>query len=115
MSGNFLETIKEFKGSGALAEQLSIELGDLVTAVIDTGKAGSLTLVLKVQPDSEGSIKMGATVKTAVPKPSVGEAIFFAAANGALSRSDPRQADLLLREPDAASREMRVLRGGIND
>ncbi len=45
---------------------------------------------------------MEADVKTALPRPTVGKALFYATREGRLSRKDPRQTEMQLREVNTA-------------
>jgi len=94
---SFTEVIGNYR-QGALDEQLAENLREIVAAVIDTGKVGKLTINLKVSPNGDGSVELDADVKAAVPRVTVGKALFYAEADGTLSRKDPRQPDLPLRE-----------------
>lgn len=82
---------------GLLHGELSDALHDLLAAVKDTGKPGSLTLQIKVKPAAKGNAEqvlvsdLVVAKKPAVERP---ESIFFLDDSGNLSRSDPRQPEL---------------------
>jgi hypothetical protein len=98
-------------GQGSLDHLVAESLREIVRAVMDTGKAGKLTLSIKVSPNDDGSVLCDGDVKTAVPKPSVGGAIFFTTADGDLLRRDPRQGEFNLREVTASDVKVRTLNG----
>lgn len=86
--------------NGALANDLSEGLNELVDAVNCTGKGGTLTLIVKVQPASkhgEGSVLVADDVKVKLPQER-GEALYFVDRNSNLTRQNPAQPSLPLRE-----------------
>lgn len=86
--------------NGALHNDLSQGLNDLVDAVNCVGKGGTLTLVVKVQPASkhgEGSVLVADDVKVKLPQER-GEALYFVDADANLTRQNPAQPSLPLRE-----------------
>jgi hypothetical protein len=86
---------------GFLAYELSEKLNALVEAVDTSGKAGSLTLTIKVKPTSkgsQGSVMVSDTVVAKLPEPDRHEALFFVDRNANLTRSNPAQPQLPLRE-----------------
>lgn len=90
---NFVETLALIR-DGQLVIQCTDDLQDLITAVVEHGKPGTLTLKLKVEPNGDNAVTIISEVKTSVPKPAVGKAIFYADQGGNLSRRDPRQRDI---------------------
>lgn len=90
---NFVETLALIR-DGQLVIQCTDELQDLITAVVEHNKAGTLNLKLKVEPNGDNAVTIISEVKTVVPKPGVGKAIFYADQGGNLSRRDPRQRDI---------------------
>lgn len=99
----FAAFLQEQSG-GRTHEELSVKLHDLIEAVQETGKGGSLTLKIDVRP-IPGAGKRTLTVTDAVaakvPKPDRQKSIFFVTDDGNLSRNDPTQPVLTgLREVD---------------
>lgn len=95
--GEFLQQQRR----GALHGELSEALHELLAAVKDTGKAGALTIQIKVKPAAKGNaeqVLISDLVKTTKPAVERPESIFFLDDAGNLSRSDPRQTELPLRE-----------------
>jgi hypothetical protein len=89
---NILQQIR----SGALIEDLSEELREIVAGVHETGKAGTLTLVIDVTPVKKmpGTVAIGGDIKAKVPKADKKPALFFSDEDGGLHRSDPRQREI---------------------
>lgn len=81
---------------GRTHHDLSHALRDLVLSVVDTRKAGQLTLTVKIkpQPNIDGAVQVADTVKCTLPEYDRPESIFFATQAGALVRNDPRQTSL---------------------
>lgn len=79
---------------GRSHDELSEKLRDVVEAVIDTGKPGSLTCKVSIKPTKqEGTVEV--TVEAVAKTPTVpASSIFFATDDYDLVRSDPRQTSL---------------------
>lgn len=88
---------------GGLHGDLSESLQQLVAAVEEHGKAGTLTLTIRVTPTSKGASTYFVTDDVKVKKPEAdrGASLFFSDGHGNLSRTDPRQPELPLREVPA--------------
>jgi hypothetical protein len=98
----FQETILQVNNGAAVAE-LSEKLGAVVAAVRDTGKAGAVTLTIKVAPASKNTpdvFLVTADVKAKVPERERGSTIFYGTENNLLVRNDPKQQMLPLRVVD---------------
>ena len=81
------------QNSGRLHEELTEQMHDLVEAVRDTGKTGTLTLTVKVGP-FRGDVQMlQVEDKVAVKKPAHDRktALWYPDGKNNLHRSDPRQ------------------------
>lgn len=85
-----------------LVDQATRLFGDLTKAVQATGKAGTITLEVKVKPGKEeGEIALVGKVTAKKPEADIPEAIFFLNAEGDLTRDDPRQKSMpFLRDAD---------------
>lgn len=86
--------------NGALHNDLSQSLNDLVDAVNCVGKGGTLTLTVRVNPASkhgEGSVLVSDDVKVKLPQER-GEALYFVDSDANLTRQNPAQPSLPLRE-----------------
>lgn len=94
----FAAFVQEQRGGG-LHGELSDGLAELVTAVRDLGKAGSLVLTVKVTPNKDGAtVTVTDKVKVSMPEAERGAAIFFVDEGGNLSRRNPNQQELPLKE-----------------
>lgn len=93
-SNAFLTMLKELQG-GATQADLHNAITQLVGEVRSTGRAGTLTLTLKVSPKAQGDqIIITDEVKINPPKPDREITILFPDENNRLSRRDPRQPGL---------------------
>lgn len=76
---------------GDAHRRLSEALAELVVAVCDHDKPGSLTVVVKVEP-TKGMDNLTVSVTHSTKLPAATQAsIFFADGDGVLTRNDPRQ------------------------
>jgi hypothetical protein len=97
----FASWLQDQRGGG-LHGELTDELADLVTAVREHDKPGTLTLTITVKPNAD-SFFVSDEVKVKAPRAERGSSLFFADDTGNLMRRDPRQPELPLREvPDRA-------------
>lgn len=85
-------------GRGAVAAELAGRLHDLVSAVAEHEKTGSLTLKISVKPMGEGSVAVTAEVTDKTPVGTLPTSLFFITGDGNLSRDNPAQPSLPLRE-----------------
>ena len=86
---------------GRTHDTLSVELHDLVQAVREHGKKGTLTLTITVAPFSKGDdsqFTVTEEVKASKPKAEPRPSIYFADRAGNLSTSDPNQSTLPIAE-----------------
>ena len=90
---NFVQMIEKMNGGNTLAA-LNTELTEVVRAVSETNKQGSLMLKLKISPNGDNGITIEEDVATKLPKPSSGKSLFFTDGEGDLLRSDPRQKEM---------------------
>lgn len=81
---------------GRAHDELTEGLHKVIAAVEETGKAGSVTLVIKVDPDKKaaGIFRISDNVTVKAPEHDRGARIFFKDKTGNLSRSDPNQPEL---------------------
>lgn len=89
----FASFLQEQSG-GQLHDELSTKLHDLIEAIRETGKAGSLSLKIDIKPiaGTDGrTLTVTDTVAAKLPKTERPKSIFFATDDGNLSRTDPRQ------------------------
>lgn len=77
---------------GRVHEELSTQLHDLVAAVQDTGKSGTLTLTLKVEKQKNTDMLLiGDDVKTKLPQFDRASSLWFVDGDGNVSRDNPDQ------------------------
>ncbi|WP_327710074.1 hypothetical protein OG912_16995 [Streptomyces sp. NBC_00464] len=89
----FASFLQEQSG-GQLHDELSTRLHELIEAIRETGKAGSLSLKIDIKPiaGTDGrTLTVMDTVAARLPKTERPKSIFFATDDGNLSRTDPRQ------------------------
>lgn len=96
MARPIFDVMSQIKG-GAAIHDAAKDLNELVRAVKATGKAGSLTIKLTVEPDKADdtvcTIQPDVTLK--LPKKARAKGIFYIDDKGDLTREDPRQLELL--------------------
>ena len=85
---------------GRPVEEATIALNDVVRAVDETGKPGSVTITLKISPAKHGGPEKTLTAEIKAKKPiaEIAPAVFFSDAEGDLFRFDPRQEEMELAE-----------------
>jgi len=98
---------------GRAVEQATRLLAEVVRAVDETGKAGSVTLTLTVKPEKGGGSQktIMCAVKHKKPEVDIPEAVFFSDADGDLHRSDPQQSEMFT-EAKAPTRGVDALSAG---
>ncbi len=96
---------------GRPVEEATNALADVVRAVDETGKDGSVTITLKVKASKHGGPEktLICEVKAKKPIAEIAPAVFFSDADGDLHRVDPSQEEMELKEApprgvDAAAR-----------
>lgn len=98
----FLQDLRD----GRAHSELSAHLGELLAAVKETGKGGSISLSIKVKPASRGSeidkVTITDDIKLDLPKPERGSDFYWLTDDNELSRNHPRQGSLELREAPTA-------------
>ncbi|MGH9001957.1 MAG: hypothetical protein ACRDYV_02400 [Acidimicrobiia bacterium] len=92
------------QAGGRTHAELSDALHDLTSAVQATGRKGALTLTVTVEPMKGNTQALLVTDKVTAKPPAADRksSVFFADAQGNLSRHDPRQMHLPLREVPGA-------------
>lgn len=85
---------------GRLLEDVNESLRSVVKMVMESGRAGSVTLKLSLKPVSrnEDQIQVSDTITVTPPKPEPGSTILWAGENGELHRNAPDADDTPLRE-----------------
>lgn len=87
---------------GALHAELSEKLAELTAACMEHRKKGSLTLKVTVEPQKDKvTLFVSDEVSVKAPVADRPSALYFADDRGNLSRNDPRQLEIPLREVPA--------------
>lgn len=88
---------------GRAVDQASRALAEVVKAVDETNKPGSVTITLTVKPEKGGGSQKTiiAAVKLKKPEGDIPEAVFFSDPDGDLHRSDPAQSEMFSEAPKA--------------
>lgn len=91
----FTDVLRQFR-NGRLVDEATRQFNELVRAVDDTGKTGSLTLTVTIKPEKGGGNQKAliAQVKTKTPQSELPEAVFFSDEDGNLHRDDPKQQEM---------------------
>jgi hypothetical protein len=93
VDGTFLSVLQTHK-KGVCMSDLAASLTELVAHVRRTSRSGTLTLKLKISPNSKGSVeilKVEDEITLKLPKPDSGASIFYADKENRLVRNDPQQ------------------------
>lgn len=96
MKRAFAEVIGEI-AAGRVANDLTDALTEVTKAVEETGKAGTLTLKIKIDANGDAMVTYDAEIVTKVPRAGYGKTMFFTDFEGGAHRRDPRQTELPLR------------------
>lgn len=88
----FDDFFRELRRGGALYEA-GEKLRDLVAAVERTGKGGSLTIKLSIQPDGKygTAVEVSDQITTKLPEPKRDSSLFFMDGSHNLTRNNPDQ------------------------
>lgn len=92
----FDETLKDIE-YGHLSRELAEVQQEIVKAVSETNKAGSITLTLSFKPEGNGQLTIKADIKKKIPQLPRGTSLFFMTPEGNIQREDPRQQKLPLK------------------
>jgi hypothetical protein len=97
------DTLRHLRG-GVLVDEASDALAELVNAVMESGKPGKLTIELSLSKAGRGSGALVIRDKITVKRPAedVFETILYATPEGSLVTTDPKQAQLELRQVEEA-------------
>lgn len=101
-----------YLNKGTLNDELTEVLADVVKAVRETGKAGSLTLTLKVSmfnKADENIVKISPSVSSKIPEGERAETIMWSTADGDLLRNDPHQPINELKQVETQNTEHKSL------
>jgi hypothetical protein len=100
----FADVLRELD-KGRLHAELSAQLQDVIAAVVDTRKPGSVSVTLKVSPDrADGMVRVAAGRTAKVPQRDR-ESLFYVTDDHNLSRDNPIQPTLPLQVAGAMTPE----------
>jgi len=94
--------------NGQVAADCNKKFNEVLTAVLDTGGKGELTLKLSVKPSRMGmggvvlEVEASHELKTKKPELPIGKATFFVSSDGTLTRDDPSQGTMFEMPQDEA-------------
>lgn len=107
MEREFIDILTDLD-NGEVHNQLTTLLPETTAAVMATGKAGAITLTLKLTKQGNMCV-LHADVKAKKPAPATDATLFFVDADGCLRRDDPRQQELKGLDPLPQSAELRTV------
>ena len=98
LEGNALLAALQSHRGGAILGEGSAALQELVAAVAMTGKAGTLTIQIKVSPATRGhsAVVLGDKITLKAPAMQAEESFWYATEGGELRKNDPRQREMSL-------------------
>lgn len=96
MSQSFTDIMSQIRGGFALTVA-GRKLEELTKAVRETGKKGSITFTISVEPDKvdENVVNVVPKIVAKIPEKGFTPGVFFVDENGKLTREDPRQLEML--------------------
>lgn len=96
----FIASITDLN-DGATASDLDRQLREVVLKARETGKPGSITLTLSVEPRGADSVIVVAKITEKMPKAEEPKSIFFVDDEGQLVREHPKQSTLPFKTVNA--------------
>lgn len=98
---SIIDVLSQIRGGAALTDA-NKELRAVVMAVKSTGKKGSITLKIDIEPDKtdETVVTFQPDVTIKVPRKPYAKGLFYVSENGDVSREDPRQTELDLERAE---------------
>lgn len=91
--------------NGTFLHEVTEATYNIIAAVMETRKAGSLKLALKFTPTGKGTVNVDATFDSSEPEHDRPTTTFFVGKDLSLQRHDPNQPRLPLREVDTPNNE----------
>lgn len=98
----FTDVLREIR-KGVVVDAASEALNTVVRGVMETGKAGGVTVQINIAPPKtrgDNALVVTAKVVTKEPRDDLPEAIFFASEDGDLLREDPTQTRMFAEADD---------------
>lgn len=96
-----IETLNRLD-AGMLMDDATEKLAEVVKSVEETGKAGELTIKVKVRKATAGALALEGVVTSKMPPKEKFESLLFATPEGNLLAEDPRQQRLELRQVETS-------------
>jgi hypothetical protein len=100
----FTDVLGEME-NGQLLYDLTEALYNTMAAVMDTRKAGGISLNITITPTGKGTVNVTGTFKSKEPEHTRSATTFFVGKDFSLQRGDPNQHKLPLREVETPSNE----------
>lgn len=109
----FTDVLRDHR-NGRLVDQCTERLAKLVKGVEETGKAGTFTLKLKVEPNKgeEGAFTVVPSIATTIPEKDLAKALFYSDDDGNLLRESPTQRGIFDASDDDLGDRPRRRRSG---
>lgn len=95
--------------NGNFLHDLTEQTYNIIAAVMETRKPGSLTLKMKFTPTGKGTVNVDADYDANEPEHDRPTTTFFVGKDFSLQRSDPNQPRLPLREVEHPNNEPKVV------
>ena len=92
-----------------LLDLASEKLSELVNAITNTGKAGSLTMKIELKPSTAGALAVRGDVKIKKPQRMPREVLLWATPDGNLMADDPRQIKMELKTVPEQKTELKTV------
>lgn len=99
-----------YLGKGAINEELTEKMAELVKSVRETGKAGEIVLKIKVgmmAAGNEDMVKLTPVVTAKIPETESPITIMYSTADGDLLREDPNKQQTELRQVEDIKQPLR--------
>jgi hypothetical protein len=107
-----LKSIRIESDDGDLVPMLDFagdKFSELVRAVVDTNKAGTITMKISIKPSTAGALAAKAEVSMKKPKGLPAEALLWPTPEGNLLEDDPRQVKLPLVSVEVPNKELKTI------
>lgn len=95
MGRQLADVLREMTGDQY--DEINGALSEIVEAAMETGRAGELTIKLKIKPSATDAAEVSCDIKAKVPELPKKPTIFFVVNGDSLIRNNPRQQELPLR------------------
>lgn len=107
---SFLEVVSKVDGGG-LAKALDEEQKEVIEAVQDSNKKGSIKLELKFDPNGSNQLQVETKIKTKKPRRDRPATFFYTDQDHRVYRKDPTQLEMDLQQLPEEQRNVRRLSG----